>query len=48
MSSNACLSLLLDAPIQSWGHSSRFERRATALHPTRSGILGIVAAAMGN
>ena len=47
MSSNACLSLLLDAPIQSWGHSSRFERRATALHPTRSGILGIVAAAMG-
>jgi CRISPR system Cascade subunit CasD len=33
--------------MQSWGHSSRFERRVTALHPTRSGILGLVAAAMG-
>jgi CRISPR system Cascade subunit CasD len=47
MSSNACLALLLDGPLQSWGYASRFERRTTALHPTRSGVLGIVAAALG-
>jgi CRISPR system Cascade subunit CasD len=33
--------------MQSWGHASRFERRTTALHPTRSGIIGLIAAAMG-
>lgn len=47
MSANACLALLLDGPMQSWGHSSRFERRTTALHPTRSGIFGLIAAALG-
>ena len=47
MSSDACLALLLDGPLQSWGHASRFERRTTALHPTRSGVLGLLAAAMG-
>ena len=47
MSADACLALLLDAPLQSWGHASRFERRTTALHPTRSGVLGLVAAALG-
>ena len=47
MSSDACLALLLDGPMQSWGHASRFERRTTALHPTRSGVLGIIAAALG-
>lgn len=44
---NACLALLLDGPMQSWGHSSRFERRTTALHPTRSGVIGLIAAALG-
>jgi CRISPR system Cascade subunit CasD len=47
MSFDTCLALLLDGPMQSWGHSSRFERRTTALHPTRSGIIGILAAALG-
>lgn len=47
MSADPCLALLLDGPMQSWGHSSRFDRRTTALHPTRSGVLGLVAAAMG-
>ena len=47
MSSEACLALLLDGPMQSWGHSSRFERRTTALHPTRSGVFGLIAAALG-
>jgi CRISPR system Cascade subunit CasD len=44
---DSCLALLLDAPMQSWGHASRFERRATALHPTRSGVVGMLAAALG-
>jgi len=30
----------------SWGFASRFQRRATALHPTRSGILGMICAAL--
>ena len=47
MSPEACLALLLDGPMQSWGHASRFERRATALHPTRSGVFGLIAAALG-
>ena len=47
MSTNACIALLLDGPLQSWGHASRFERRTTALHPTRSGVIGLIAAAMG-
>jgi CRISPR system Cascade subunit CasD len=47
MSSEACIALLLDGPMQSWGHTSRFERRSTALHPTRSGVLGLIAAALG-
>lgn len=47
MSSDACLALLLDGPMQSWGHASRFERRTTALHPTRSAVFGLIAAALG-
>ena len=47
MSADSCLALLLDAPMQSWGHASRFERRTTALHPTRSGVFGLLAAALG-
>lgn len=47
MSAEACLALLVDAPLQSWGHASRFERRTTALHPTRSAIIGLIAAAAG-
>jgi CRISPR system Cascade subunit CasD len=33
--------------MQSWGHASRFERRTTALHPTRSAVVGLIAAALG-
>jgi CRISPR system Cascade subunit CasD len=46
-SPDACLALLLDGPMQSWGHASRFERRTTALHPTRSAVFGLLAAALG-
>lgn len=42
-----CLALLLDAPLQSWGYESRFERRTTSLLPTFSGVVGLLAAALG-
>jgi len=47
MSDIAHLALILDGPMQSWGFSSRFQRRTTGLHPTKSGIIGLVVAAMG-
>jgi CRISPR system Cascade subunit CasD len=47
MSPKPCLALLLDGPMQSWGFASRFTRRTTALHPTKSGICGLLAAALG-
>lgn len=43
----AHLALLLDAPLQSWGLESRFQRRTTGLHPTKSGVIGLICAAMG-
>ena len=42
-----CLALYLDAPLQSWGSQSRFDRRTSFSFPTRSGIIGIICAAMG-
>jgi CRISPR system Cascade subunit CasD len=42
-----CLALYLDGPLQSWGYQSRFDRRTTLSFPTRSGILGMLCAAMG-
>jgi CRISPR system Cascade subunit CasD len=33
--------------MQSWGFTSRFTRRTTALHPTKSGVVGLLAAALG-
>jgi CRISPR system Cascade subunit CasD len=33
--------------MQSWGFSSRFQRRTTGLHPTKSGVIGLICAAMG-
>jgi len=47
MSSEQHLALLLDAPLQSWGFASRFQRRTTGMHPTKSGIVGLLAAALG-
>ncbi|MGI8435512.1 MAG: type I-E CRISPR-associated protein Cas5/CasD [Chthoniobacterales bacterium] len=38
---------MLDAPMQSWGTSSRFQRRGTDPVPSKSGVLGLVAAALG-
>lgn len=39
--------LQLGAPLQSWGEHSAFTDRDTAAHPTRSGLIGIVASALG-
>lgn len=48
MSTNAAyLALLLDAPMQSWGFESRFQRRTSGLHPTKSGVIGLICAAVG-
>lgn len=46
-SETSALSIYLDAPLQSWGVSSRFQRRGTESHPSKSGVLGLIAAAMG-
>jgi CRISPR system Cascade subunit CasD len=41
------LLLRLGAPLQSWGTSSRFVRRNTDRSPSKSGIIGLLAAAKG-
>lgn len=41
------LLLRLAGPLQSWGDSSRFTRRETRAEPTKSGVLGLLAAAQG-
>lgn len=43
----ATLLLRLAAPLQSWGADSKFETRKTNREPTKSGVLGLVAAALG-
>ena len=41
------LAIHLDAPMQSWGTSSRFQYRETDAYPGKSAIIGLIAAAMG-
>jgi CRISPR system Cascade subunit CasD len=41
------LLLRLAAPLQSWGTSSRFTRRATDRMPSKSAVIGLLAAAEG-
>lgn len=41
------LALLLDSPLQSWGERSRFNRRDSGPHPTKSGVVALLAAARG-
>jgi len=47
MSQIHTLLLRLEGPMQSWGYRSRFDYRDTALEPTRSGVIGLLCAAMG-
>ncbi len=44
---SATLLLRLDGPLQSWGVQSRYARRDTLDHPSKSGVVGICAAALG-
>jgi CRISPR system Cascade subunit CasD len=44
---SSVLTLLLAGPLQSWGASARFARRTTEQAPTKSGVLGLLAAAQG-
>ncbi|MFE7313133.1 type I-E CRISPR-associated protein Cas5/CasD [Streptomyces sp. NPDC057555] len=41
------LLLRLAGPLQSWGEHSHFNERDTAAFPTRSGVIGLLAAALG-
>lgn len=41
------LLIRLAGPMQSWGDSSRFTRRGTRNEPTKSGVVGLLAAAEG-
>jgi len=41
------LAFLLDSPLQSWGESSRFNRRDSGPHPTKSGVVALLACARG-
>ncbi len=43
----ATLLLCLKGPLQSWGTTSRFDERDTQLEPSKSGVLGLVCAALG-
>ncbi|MBN6050776.1 type I-E CRISPR-associated protein Cas5/CasD, partial [Nonomuraea sp. RK-328] len=45
--SHSTLVLRLGGPLQSWGDRSAFNRRDTRPEPTKSGILGLLAAASG-
>lgn len=42
-----CLVLRLAGPLQSWGSTSQFNRRETTGEPTKSGVVGLLAAAQG-
>lgn len=41
------LLLRLVGPMQSWGTASRFDHRDTGKEPSKSGVIGLLAAAMG-
>jgi CRISPR system Cascade subunit CasD len=41
------LLMYLAGPMQAWGFRSRFDNRDTGLEPTRSGVIGLLCAALG-
>lgn len=43
----AYLLLWLEAPLQSWGHDSKFGRRDSLNFPTKSGVMGMLCCALG-
>lgn len=44
---HATIVLRLAGPLQSWGSTSQFNRRDTDDRPTKSGVVGLLAAALG-
>jgi len=42
-----CVLIRLDGAMQAWGTHSRFEQRDTGEHPTASGVIGLIACALG-
>lgn len=47
MTDVASLVLRMAGPMQSWGVESRFTRRTTGSEPSKSGVIGLLAAAQG-
>lgn len=47
MTMHRTLLLRLDGPMQAWGTNSRFSIRETRREPSKSGVIGLVAAALG-
>lgn len=41
------LLMRLAGPLQSWGTTSRFDQRDTGKEPSKSGVIGLMAAALG-
>jgi len=41
------LLLRLEGPLQSWGTDSRFEKRFSSREPSKSGVIGLLCAALG-
>lgn len=41
------LAFYIDAPLQSWGASSKFQYRETNAFPTKSALVGLIAGALG-
>lgn len=44
---NSWLLMWFEAPLQSWGHDSKFSRRDTLNFPTKSGVFGLLCCALG-
>lgn len=47
MTAHPYLLLWLEAPLQAWGHDSKFGRRDSLDFPTKSGVLGLLCCARG-
>ena len=47
MAETPILVLYFDSPMQAWGYQSRFNRRTSLSYPTKSGVIGLLCAAIG-
>ena len=47
MEKDKILLIRLEGPLQSWGERSKWDYRDTADFPTKSGVIGMIACAMG-